>query len=138
MTPTRTNSIGPATPAELVENYASADAAALEASKPPVRVAGGLWRFAARQAAGFATFPDQASVWQILRELDIVGPRAFRTVPDAGLGDFVGLNGHFLHQNRRTHRVGYSSRCLSKALLPLPEKWHGLSDVEVSTDAIWI
>ncbi|HYR89774.1 MAG TPA: lysine--tRNA ligase [Terriglobia bacterium] len=121
-----------ATPAELVEKYASADAAALEASKPPVRVAGRIVALRLHCKAGFAHISGSGQRLQIYVKLDIVGPRAFELFQMLDLGDFVGLNGHLFRTKTGELTVWVSElTLLSKALLPLPEKWHGLSDVEV-------
>ena len=121
-----------ATPAELVEKYASADAAALEASKPPVRVAGRIVALRLHGKAGFAHISGSGQRLQIYVKLDIVGPRAFELFQMLDLGDFVGLNGHLFRTKTGELTVWVSElTLLSKALLPLPEKWHGLSDVEV-------
>src|SRR5258706_3213885 len=48
------------------------------------------------------------------------------------LGDFVGVSGHLFRTRTGELTVWVAElTLLSKALLPLPEKWHGLSDVEV-------
>src|SRR6267143_614815 len=121
-----------ATPAELVEKYASADAAALEASKPPVRVAGRIVALRLHGKAGFAHISGSGQRLQIYVKLDIVGPRAFELFQMLDLGDFVGVNGHLFRTKTGELTVWVSElTLLSKALLPLPEKWHGLSDVEV-------
>src|SRR6266550_1901678 len=121
-----------ATPAELVEKYASADAAALEASKPPVRVAGRIVALRLHGKAGFAHISGSGQRLQIYVKLDIVGSRAFELFQMLDLGDFVGLNGHLFRTKTGELTVWVSElTLLSKALLPLPEKWHGLSDVEV-------
>src|SRR5467141_4173518 len=121
-----------ATPAELAEKYASADAAALEASKPPVRVAGRIVALRLHGKAGFAHISGSGQRLQIYVKLDIVGPRAFELFQMLDLGDFVGLNGRLFRTKTGELTVWVSELpLLSKALLPLPEKWHGLSDVEV-------
>jgi lysyl-tRNA synthetase, class II len=121
-----------ATPAELVEKYASADATALEASKPPVRVAGRIVALRLHGKAGFAHISGSGQRLQIYVKLDVVGPRAFELFQMLDLGDFVGLNGHLFRTKTGELTVWVSElTLLSKALLPLPEKWHGLSDVEV-------
>src|ERR1700716_2449704 len=120
-----------ATPAELVEKYASADATALEASKPPVRVAGRILTIRLHGKAGFAHISGSGQRIQIYVKLDIVGPRNFELFQMLDLGDFVGVNGHLFRTKTGELTVWVSELVLlSKALLPLPEKWHGLSDVE--------
>src|SRR5258707_4929122 len=121
-----------ATPAELVEKYASADAAALEASKPAVRVAGRIVALRLHGKAGFAHISGSGQRLQIYVKLDIVGPRTFELFQMIDLGDFVGVSGHLFRTKTGELTVWVSELALlSKALLPLPEKWHGLSDVEV-------
>ena len=121
-----------ATPAELVEKYASADAAALEASKPAVRVAGRIVALRLHGKAGFAHISGSGQRLQIYVKLDIVGPRTFELFQMIDLGDFVGVSGHLFRTRTGELTVWVAElTLLSKALLPLPEKWHGLSDVEM-------
>jgi lysyl-tRNA synthetase class 2 len=120
------------TPAEVVEKYAQDDAAALEAAKPPVRVAGRILTVRLHGKAGFAHISGSGQRLQIYVKLDIVGSRAFELFRLLDLGDFVGLAGHLFRTRTGELTVWVSElTLLSKALLPLPEKWHGLSDVEV-------
>jgi lysyl-tRNA synthetase class 2 len=115
-----------------VEKYASADAATLEASKPPVRVAGRILTLRLHGKAGFAHISGSGQRIQIYVKLDIVGSRAFELFQMLDLGDFVGVNGHLFRTKTGELTVWVTElTLLSKALLPLPEKWHGLSDVEV-------
>jgi len=76
MTPTRISSIGRQLLLNSLEKYASADAAALEASKPPVRVAGRIVALRLHGKAGFAHISGSGQRLQIYVKLDIVGPRA--------------------------------------------------------------
>ena len=120
-----------ATPAELVEKYTPADAAALEASKPAVRVAGRIVALRLHGKAGFAHISGSGQRLQIYVKLDIVGPRTFELFQLIDLGDFVGVKGHLFRTRTGELTVWVNElTLLSKALLPLPEKWHGLSDVE--------
>jgi lysyl-tRNA synthetase class 2 len=121
-----------ATPAELVEKYTSADAAALEAAKAPVRVAGRLVALRLHGKAGFAHISGSGQRLQVYVKLDNVGPRTFELFQKLDLGDFVGVSGHLFRTKTGELTVWVDElTLLSKALLPLPEKWHGLSDVEV-------
>jgi lysyl-tRNA synthetase, class II len=121
-----------ATPAEVVEKYAPTDAAALEAAKPPVRVAGRILTLRLHGKAGFAHISGSGQRLQIYVKLDIVGPRAFELFRLLDLGDFIGVAGHLFRTRTGELTVWVSElTLLSKALLPLPEKWHGLSDIEL-------
>ena len=121
-----------ATPAELVEKYTPAGAAELEAAKPPVRVAGRILTLRLHGKAGFAHISGSGQRLQIYVKLDIVGSGAFELFRLLDLGDFVGVAGHLFRTKTGELTVWVSElTLLSKALLPLPEKWHGLSDVEL-------
>jgi lysyl-tRNA synthetase class 2 len=116
----------------LVQKYALADAAALEASKPPVRVAGRILTLRLHGKAGFAHISGSGQKLQIYVKLDIVGPRAFELFQFVDLGDIVGVAGHLFRTRTGELTIWVNElTLLSKALLPLPEKWHGLSDVEI-------
>lgn len=121
-----------ATPAELVEKYAGADAPALEAAKPPVRVAGRILTIRLHGKAGFAHISGSGQRLQIYIKLDIVGAQAFELFQHMDLGDIVGVAGHLFRTKTGELTVWVNElTLLSKALLPLPEKWHGLADVEI-------
>ena len=115
-----------------MQKYASAEAAALEAEKPPVRVAGRIVALRLHGKAGFAHISGSGQRLQIYVKLDIVGPRTFELFQLIDLGDFVGVSGHLFRTRTGELTVWVDEfTLLSKALLPLPEKWHGLSDVEL-------
>jgi len=121
-----------ATPAELVEKYASADAPTLEASKPPVRVAGRILTLRLHGKAGFAHISGSGKRLQIYVKLDIVGQKAFELFQLLDLGDLIGVAGHLFRTKTGELTIWVAElTLLSKAMLPLPEKWHGLSDVEI-------
>jgi lysyl-tRNA synthetase class 2 len=121
-----------ATPAELAEKYASAGAAELEAAKTSVRVAGRILTLRLHGKAGFAHISGSGRQLQIYVKLDIVGSDAFELFRLLDLGDYVGVAGHLFRTKTGELTVWVSElTLLSKALLPLPEKWHGLSDVEL-------
>lgn len=79
----------------------------------------------------FAHLQDGSAKFQIYVKKDAVGDQAFAAFEFLDLGDFIGAAGELF-----TTRTGERSlkvaewTLLSKALLPLPEKWHGLQDVE--------
>jgi lysyl-tRNA synthetase class 2 len=69
---------------------------------------------------------------QIYLRLDGVGEAAYRLFKRFDVGDFIGVNGGLFRTKtgELTVQVG-ALTLLSKSLRPLPDKWHGLSDVEV-------
>ncbi len=65
-------------------------------------------------------------------KLDIVGAKAFELFQLMDLGDLIGVNGHLFRTRTGELTVWVTELALlGKSLLPLPEKWHGLSDVEI-------
>ena len=95
-----------ATPAELVEKYAGADAPALEAAKPPVRVAGRILTIRLHGKAGFAHISGSGQRLQIYIKLDIVGAQAFELFQHMDLGDIVGVAGHLFRTKPVNSRSG--------------------------------
>src|SRR5690348_7927082 len=69
---------------------------------------------------------------QIYVKLDAVGERAFQLFQLLDMGDIIGVSGHLFRTKTNELTVWVEQlTLLTKALLPLPEKWHGLADVEL-------
>jgi lysyl-tRNA synthetase class 2 len=82
--------------------------------------------------AGFAHLQQEGARLQIYVKLDAVGEKAFQLYKLLDLGDFIGVTGYLFRT--RTNELSIHVEqitFLAKDLLPLPEKWHGLSDVEL-------
>jgi len=120
-----------ATPAEIVARYAELDTTELEARKASVRVAGRIMTVRLHGKAGFAHLSGSGQRLQIYIKLDIVGERAFKLFQLLDLGDLIGVSGHIFRTKTGELTVWVEQlSLLAKALLPLPEKFHGLSDRE--------
>jgi lysyl-tRNA synthetase, class II len=121
-----------ATPAEILSARGASDAEALEAEHVAVRVAGRIRALRLHGKAGFAHIQGAGARLQVYVRRDAVGERDFRLFELLDLGDIVGVSGH-LFRTRTNELTVWVDRLtlLSKSLLPLPEKWHGLSDVEL-------
>ena len=120
------------TPAEIVAGFSSRTAPELEAEKIPVRVCGRLVSLRGHGKAGFAHILGQGVRLQIYVKLDIVGARGFDIYRLLDIGDIIGVTGHLFRTKTGELSVWVNElKLLSKALLPLPEKWHGLTDVEL-------
>jgi lysyl-tRNA synthetase class 2 len=120
------------TPAGLVEKYGSRSAEELEASRVATRVAGRILTLRLHGRAGFAHLFGQGKRIQIYVKLDVVGERGFQLFQLLDMGDVIGVSGHLFRT--KTHELTVwveQLTLLTKALLPLPEKWHGLADVEL-------
>ncbi len=120
------------TPAALVDKYGEKAAAELEAEKREVRVAGRLVSLRLMGKAGFAHIQGSGKRIQIYVKKDIVGERGFALFHLLDLGDLIGVRGHLFRTKTNELSIWVEELTfLAKALLPLPEKWHGLTDVEL-------
>ncbi|MDP3991261.1 MAG: amino acid--tRNA ligase-related protein, partial [Candidatus Nealsonbacteria bacterium] len=80
----------------------------------------------------FLHFEDETGVMQAYLKQDVVGQKQYGLfLKNFDIGDFIEITG-ILFQTRRGEKTieAASFKMLAKSLLPLPEKWHGLSDVE--------
>ena len=120
------------TAADLVRLYESAQSVDLEADKKEVRVAGRILSYRLMGKAGFAHLQGAGKRIQIYVKKDVVGERGFQLFQLLDLGDHIGIRGHMFRTKTGELSVWVEELFfLSKALLPLPEKWHGLADIEL-------
>jgi len=105
---------------------------ALEATRVTVSVAGRIMAIRAQGKAGFATLQQEGQRLQIYVRLDAVGEQGFALYKLLDLGDHIGVVG-YLFRTRTGELTVHVERLtfLSKAMLALPEKFHGLADVEL-------
>ncbi len=120
------------TPAALVGKHSETPGPELEANKREVRVAGRIVSYRLMGKAGFAHLQASGSRIQIYVKKDVVGERGFQLFHLLDLGDSLGVRGHLFRTRTNELSIWVEElTLLSKALLPLPEKWHGLTDVEL-------
>jgi len=107
-------------------------AEALEATRVTVAVAGRIMAIRAQGKAGFATLQQGGQRLQIYVRLDAVGEQGFALYKLLDLGDHIGVTG-YLFRTRTGELTIHVERLtfLCKAMLALPEKFHGLADVEL-------
>jgi lysyl-tRNA synthetase class 2 len=118
--------------AEVHEAYGDSDAAALEAARPAASIAGRLVANRDFGKAIFAVVEDVSGRIQTYLRRDRLGDEQFALASSLDLGDIVGVEGT-VFRTRKGELTVEASRLvlLAKCLHPLPEKWHGLSDVEI-------
>jgi lysyl-tRNA synthetase, class II len=81
--------------------------------------------------AGFATLLDAGGQIQLFFRANTLGEAGFALYRELDVGDFVGVEGTVMRTRTEEISVEVAELTfLSKAIRPLPEKWHGLSDVE--------
>ncbi len=98
----------------------------------PVAVAGRL--MVKRQQGGlvFADLQDGKGRIQLMANRAILGDEEFARFADLDLGDIIGVIGPIFRTKRGEITVEVQSfQLLTKSLRPMPEKWHGLKDVEI-------
>src|SRR3954465_9669053 len=101
----------------------------LEKQKPPATVAGRMLLKRVMGKASFATLQDSSDRIQAYITQDVPGYEAFK---HWDLGDIVGVEGHVFKTMKGELTVhAQKIHLLAKALRPLPEKFHGLSDHEM-------
>jgi len=104
----------------------------LEAKKPQVAVAGRIMAIRQQGKAGFATLQQEGARLQIYVRLDAVGEKGFALYKLLDLGDHIGVTGYLFCTRTGELTVHVETLTfLSKAMLSLPEKYHGLADVEL-------
>ena len=116
---------------DLHARYGALDNAALEAAGVDVTVAG---RLMAKREMGrviFAQLQDMSGRIQLFLARDALGEAAFADVKQWDLGDIVGARGALFKTKTGELSVrAQGARLLVKSLRPLPEKYHGLADLE--------
>jgi lysyl-tRNA synthetase, class II len=112
-------------------NFDAVSASELEARKDTLRVCGRIMSLRPHGKAGFMDLSDGQHRLQVYVRRDFVGIEAFELFRLFDLGDIVGVEGTVFrtHTNELTISATQVHH-LAKNLLPLPEKWHGLTDVE--------
>lgn len=82
--------------------------------------------------AAFLDLKDYTGKIQLYLKADIIGQDKFSLLDDLDIADIIGIKGELFktHTEEPTVKVE-EFNILAKALRPLPEKWHGLKDVEV-------
>jgi len=97
-----------------------------------VSVAGRIMSKREMGKASFAHIQDQAGKLQLYFKIDDIGEEAYERFKKLDIGDIIGVTG-FVFRTRRgeisVHVQEYT--LLSKSLLPLPEKYHGLQDTDL-------
>jgi lysyl-tRNA synthetase class 2 len=103
----------------------------LEEKNDEVVIAGRIMTKRGKGKAGFAHIQDLAGQIQIYVRQDRVGDEAYDLFKHADLGDIVGIRGVVFRTNAGELSVKANEfTFLTKSLRPMPEKFHGLQDVE--------
>lgn len=97
-----------------------------------VKIAGRLVAKRDQGKACFGNLNDQSGNLQIYAKIDVLGEEKYQDLLDLDLGDIIGVTGKVFKTHRGQITVQVEDFCLlSKALRPLPDKWHGLKDTDL-------
>jgi len=115
----------------ILEEYSSKTGPELESPRVNVSVAGRIMSIRVQGKAGFAHLQQGGKRLQIYVRLDNVGEKGFQLYKLLDIGDYIGVKGYLFRTRTNELTVHVEEiTFLVKDLLPLPEKWHGLQDVE--------
>lgn len=116
---------------ELQEQYDAFSKEELEGKEDKVTIAGRIMTKRGKGKAGFAHVQDASGQIQLYVRKDEIGEEAYDIFKTIDLGDIVGVTGTMFKTNVGELSVKATSfELLSKSLRPLPEKYHGLQDIE--------
>jgi lysyl-tRNA synthetase class 2 len=117
---------------QILAEYTAKTAEELDQMRVNVRVAGRIMAIRLMGKAGFAHLQQDGKRLQIYVKKDAVGEKGFELYKLLDLGDHIGVSGYLFRTRTGELSVHVEEiTFLSKDLLPLPEKWHGLTDVEL-------
>ncbi len=112
--------------------YGNATAEQLESERVNVTIAGRIMAISLQGKAGFARLQQNGERLQIYVRKDAVGDEAFELYRLLDLGDHIGVSGYLFRTRTGELTVHVETiTFLAKAMLALPDKYHGLADVEL-------
>ena len=116
---------------DIKEKYESIDHEEFENMTDTATVAGRIMFIRKMGKASFFTIQDKTGKIQIYISINDIGEEAYNLFKTADIGDIVGVHGKIM----KTKTGEITIKCLEythlvKALRPLPEKFHGLTDIE--------
>ncbi|MGC2160411.1 MAG: lysine--tRNA ligase [Silvibacterium sp.] len=117
---------------EIRSGYDNSTTEDLEAARTSVTVVGRIMAIRAQGKAGFAQLQQNGVRLQIYVRKDAVGDAGFELYKLLDLGDHIGVSGYLFRTRTGELSVHVETiTFLAKAMLALPEKYHGLADVEL-------
>ena len=117
--------------ADLLRQYGESTREALEEKKIPAVLAGRVMAIRDFGKAGFYRIRDNAGFFQIYVAKDSLGDEAYAKVRELDVGDIVHTKGYlFRTKTNELSLHAESFSLVTKSLQPLPEKYHGITDVE--------
>ena len=123
----RTNTV-----AELAAAHGAKTHDELEAAKIRTTTAGRVLAIRSFGKANFLVISDGAARIQVYIRKDALSERDFAVFKLLDFGDFVGVEGHLFRTKTNELTIWAATlEFLAKCFIPMPEKWHGLQDIEI-------
>jgi lysyl-tRNA synthetase class 2 len=115
----------------VATQFGAASDEELGAAPKNIRLAGRIMAIRRMGKASFFHLQDRGSRLQVYIQQNAVGEEQYGLFRNLDLGDIVGVEGHLFRTRTKELTLDvHAIRLLAKCLRPLPEKWHGLADVE--------
>jgi lysyl-tRNA synthetase, class II len=116
----------------ILQEFKDKTAEQLEQEKNRQKISGRIVAMRGHGKAGFLNLQQEGAQIQVYVRKDFVGEQSFAIYECLDIGDYIGVEGEvFRTKTGELTLKTESITFLSKALRPLPEKWHGLQDVEL-------
>ncbi len=116
----------------LIDAYGNTTKEELEAKRIEVVIAGRIVAMRSFGKAGFGHIQDGSGRIQVYFQKNTLGEDRYALFKKIDIGDFIGVKGFLFRTKTNELTVEMEEfTLLSKSLRPLPEKWHGLTDVEL-------
>ncbi|MBW2146682.1 MAG: lysine--tRNA ligase [Deltaproteobacteria bacterium] len=116
---------------DVIQRFESKSPEELEHINDELAVAGRMMQFRHFGKATFIHVQDGTGRIQAYVRRDQIGEKAYQQFQRLDVGDFVGIRGKiFRTRTEELTVLAREVRLLAKSLRPLPEKWHGLKDIE--------
>jgi lysyl-tRNA synthetase class 2 len=117
--------------AEIVARYGESNDEDLSAAVRDIRIAGRVMAIRRMGKASFFHLQDRRGRLQVYVQQNKLGEDGYALFRTLDIGDIVGVWGHLFRTRTKELTLDADGlRLLTKCLRPLPEKWHGLADVE--------
>jgi len=116
---------------DLIRLHGQKTKETLEQERIPCTIAGRIVALRRFGKAAFAVLQDGSERLQTYLKKDLLSSQAYTVTEQLDLGDWIGVTGILFRTKTNEFTIEvHELTFLSKALRPLPEKWHGLTDVE--------
>jgi len=110
---------------EIIDNFD-------QLAEQPTRIAGRIMSFRTHGKASFADLVDVSGRIQLYIRVDQVGEQVYEQFSKLDIGDIIAVEGRIFRTRRGEISVEVLNfKMMAKSLRPLPDKWHGLKDVEI-------